>query len=306
MDLKLKRSPLLIAIMLSTLSIHNTLGFDLYSHAIAHSSGEAFSTLYKVYELFGIEINRYLLLSDIYLLSTKLYIPFGFTMAVLIILPNYAIYRIIEEDPRLRTGPSSAFFLVITVLASFFYSALSMTILWTIALLASNNRVFILGTLFHPLAVSIALLLVIFSRPKRKIVIIIILTYAIYSIILFSMGIDSATAFRTIDLKLLFLSGVYDLAFIKIKEVAILFISLIIIVIAYKFRLATVPKRTFFRTAFLLFAIGHLILAIATFDKYTLFHTVGRQEDNGIMLCTWLIVTDCEYTIMVTTRAALK
>jgi hypothetical protein len=151
----LKNSRVLITLLVTSLIFLNTLGFDLYAHAIWYSDGNEVIAHFRSYELFGIKLPRYLLLSYIYEITAQYKIPLGWVAFLLQLLANY---NLLVKSDLIKLAPMNINEMVkrIVILNVIFYlnvtySAASLSLLWALSYKLRPKKIFILGAFFHPI-----------------------------------------------------------------------------------------------------------------------------------------------------------
>ena len=97
-------SKYLICIILMSLPLSNSLGFDFYSHVVAFSNYEELPKIYKNYRFQDQYVPRYLLLSVFYELMARLGIPLGYVIVTLLIVPSVLLFGKKSLIYRLGTG----------------------------------------------------------------------------------------------------------------------------------------------------------------------------------------------------------
>ncbi len=102
--------------------------------------------------LFGFEFPRYLVLSGIYHVSSFIGFPIFFVIAFLIYLPFFHILRSIFYSNR-KVSIFDLCVVSVVFLTIFFYSALSLSILWFIAFYYTRKFIFSL-LYFHPISLA--------------------------------------------------------------------------------------------------------------------------------------------------------
>ena len=145
----------LIAFYMSFMSIvmimNNSIGFDIYWHATSYYYYDEFLNYSD--EFFGQLITpRYLILSYIYEVSSRLGIPIAVIASLLVAVPIYYFYQ--NNSSRKITFVDiicGGVFLAI----SFFYSGLSLSLIWALTLIKTKRNFFYLGAFFHPGSVMI-------------------------------------------------------------------------------------------------------------------------------------------------------
>lgn len=157
----------LILVFISIIGIlFQTSGFDFYAHALSHSFDVLKYPLNRGF-LIGekIFLPRYLLLSDIYQLFSLTPIPLGWILSFFVIYPSYQI----GKSSYYKSLKSEKLFVQFLIFCfSFLYSGTNVGLLWIIAFFATNNYFFLIGILFHPVCVSLIILITFISLIKRE------------------------------------------------------------------------------------------------------------------------------------------
>ncbi len=154
--LVLKKQPTYITALAVLVFMSISTGFDFYSHAVSYYF---YDTLLNHADLlFGeIVLPRYLLLSYLYEISSRIGIPIGYISLALIAFPIYALVS--DTDPSIDHQGAESYSLVellsfsLLLIISFFYSGASMVLLWLFALLKTKKPIFLLGALLHPIGI---------------------------------------------------------------------------------------------------------------------------------------------------------
>lgn len=153
------------------LLLNNTLGFDLYAHAIMYYYLDTMGiTTYNFFDTFILP--RYFLLSYIYEIATFIGIPIGYVAILLIVYPMHYILKSLLLGARIENkiisiSFSSASLLFVSYILIFLYSSLTMVMLWLIAFSLSGRKIFILGALFHPIGSIFYILYFISNKFKN-------------------------------------------------------------------------------------------------------------------------------------------
>ncbi len=166
MAIRLKKIPTLFCIIVFLLLATESTGFDLYAHSIMYYFHNTPVT--HSYLLFDeILFPRYMLLSYIYEFFSMLGIPIGI---VAVVLTCYPIYHIINhfDFNKGRLSLGNSLIIVFILLLSFFYSGLSLVLIWAVALFLTNKNVFLLGGVLHPVGFLIFLPIVVFKKKLMK------------------------------------------------------------------------------------------------------------------------------------------
>ena len=143
-------------------------GFDLYAHGVIYYIFDYPNTSsYLPFE--DIVMPRYLLLSYILEATRRLGFPTGIVVSFLIIYPVYNIGKhISSQNKRIVLSFSQVFIVLSILILSLFYSGLSLVLLWLMALLITQRKIFIIGAFFHPLGLILGTLLSVVFRKYLK------------------------------------------------------------------------------------------------------------------------------------------
>lgn len=177
-------------------------GFDLYAHSVIYYIYDYPNT--HAYLLFEkIVMPRYLLLSYIYEITRRLGIPIGVVVVTLVSYPVYNMGKYMSNNIKKGALSISQIFIVVSILIlSFFYSGLSLVLLWLMALLITRKKIFLIGVLFHPLGLFLGGLLCLFFRSYLKGYIIIISVTLISFFLLTSQGYFTSSMIDNIRYRL--------------------------------------------------------------------------------------------------------
>lgn len=153
-----------IASFLSFLMLASiSMGFDLYAHGVIFYFYEYI--LNPADLLFNeIVLPRYLLLSYIFEITRRLGIPLGVVSLILIVYPTYNIAATISRINNTNLNIINSGIIMVVFLLSFFYSGLSLTLLWLIALLITKKKIFLMGALFHPVGLVLVTIFILVTR----------------------------------------------------------------------------------------------------------------------------------------------
>lgn len=144
---------LLIAYLMSLQSV----GYDLYAHSVQHYFKYQFEI--DSYLILGFYFPRYLLLSYLYGINNITGIPFGF---IPLILTFYASKILVKQNNS--TVSNSKFYFSLIIICTYFYSAISLSILWILAYRKSNKKRLLLGFFFHPSGLVLMIIFYFFER----------------------------------------------------------------------------------------------------------------------------------------------
>ncbi|WP_237287694.1 hypothetical protein [Vibrio floridensis] len=137
---------------LSTLFVFfcNSTGFDFYSHSISYYfytyNLNATDLLFE-----HVELPRYWFLSYLYSFSSKFGLPIGWLSVFLILFPVISLGSLLKRFNYSSKVPLSYFsIMLLTLMLSFFYSGLSLSLLWFLAFYFTRKTIFLIGGVFHP------------------------------------------------------------------------------------------------------------------------------------------------------------
>lgn len=160
---------ILLKFLIINLFLLETTGFDFYSHSTIHYFfNEQITHSYALFDSLII-LPRYGLLSSLYEFSSRLGLPLGYLALALIYPPVNVILNFIFKNKIFGTisvkDMGLIFFVCYLVL---FYSGLSLSALYILAYLVSMNKLFLVGTFFHPISIFICPILFFFILKKRE------------------------------------------------------------------------------------------------------------------------------------------
>jgi len=149
--------------------ISTSTGFDFYSHSISYYFYEQ-KINYTDILFFNIEQPRYLLLSIIYESFSRLGIPLGYVALFMLTYPTYNIVKSIkpykDSNGYIKYNLYQSMIIFFLIFSSFFYSGLSLALLWLFAAVISKKSIFLLGGLLHPAGILLAIVLFLFLSRK--------------------------------------------------------------------------------------------------------------------------------------------
>jgi hypothetical protein len=132
----------------------NTTGFDFYAHStIYYYNNIPITHSDRLFEI--IVLPRYLFLSTLYEISSRIGVPIGITTTILILTPCYSIFKIIDKENIYNV--LSLVIVIATFILSANYSGLFISILYILAFLLTKNPFFIIGGFFHPIGAVLML-----------------------------------------------------------------------------------------------------------------------------------------------------
>lgn len=234
-----------ICLILLIIPFSNSLGFDFYSHVVAFSSYEELPKVYKNYFFEGGYIPRYLLLSIFYELVARLGIPLGYVIIILLIVPSAMIFGEKSTIYGFVTGNRIIDFIVyflismLVVVLTFFYSALSLTLLWALAYRFTRNNILVLCCLFHPL--SMVIFFVVGGASAFYKAFLVYLSFILLIMINYHYGLIELYSLKKSDKTIDLLS--MDFSVIYSKTTELIFSFTILIFVKYKLGKPVIKKK---------------------------------------------------------------
>jgi hypothetical protein len=180
-----------------------SIGYDMYSHSLIYYHNlEKITHSYSFFDNFII-IPRYALLSMIYEITRNMGIPTGWIATILMFLPTRAILTNLELINGLRNKFIVALF--ICTIAIYFYSGLTLVLMWIFAALVTKKSIYMVGAIFHPAGFILGGL-TIFIKSNR-----------IYNVIILIISIFILCALSYININFYELFPSVDVGNIKLK-----------------------------------------------------------------------------------------
>ena len=299
MKLNFDKSGLTLVFISITGLLFHTAGFDFYHHSLSYTLKAPINWGYFLSE--KLFLPRYLLLSNIYELFALTSIPLGWIISSLIIIPTYQIGKN-HFYKNLKSEKIFAQFLIFYF--SFQFSANNLGILWIIAFFLTNHYFFLIGILFHPVALSLIIPITVISlikREKKPIItcFVFFIIFIIISIIKSNLGIPydiSEYPVRAIITpKIFWTLAQLTLTNSKSKLINIIVICLFAFILSIKkIRLIFLNlvnsyflKRIFFFPVFWSFFLSFLL--IITIGKKTLINNIFSYKEFPLtMEITWI------------------
>jgi hypothetical protein len=158
----------LILILLCFFLIEST-GFDFYAHSVIYYFNK--EQLTHSYLMFNgdIILPRYGLLSSIYEIFSSLRIPLGIVVLFLIYIPVKDLVQFLNLKFNSRIELKKIVFIFFVSILIFFYSGLSISILYMISFFLTQKKERLLGVLFHPVILFLFPILAFFILDKKLI-----------------------------------------------------------------------------------------------------------------------------------------
>lgn len=273
----------------------------MYSHAVAFSNYEELPYIYKTYYYGDYDIPRYLLLSVIYEIFSRIGIPMGFTIVFMVITPVMSIFSSssliykVKKITLWQTHVAPVVVTFIVALSSFFYSALSLTLLWALAFLLTKKKYFLVAILFHPLAAVIFIL-----TSGREVILYIIKFYLLFFSFIYFIGefnIDWLYSFErsTLSINLYFINNV-SLLLRKLLEIIV---ALVIAVFIRKetnkevkgpLNIKTTRKVKHYQMILSLITLSvvSIITSLYMINKRTVINNIFQDKTSQVINRTWL------------------
>ena len=298
MDRKILQTYLLCLFLVSMQST----GYDIYAHSLIYYFN--FEKITHSYTFFESELvfPRYILLSIVYEATRNISIPLGWVACFLVFWPTYNIlktfgtWRLMFEQPRYTL----LFFICVNLI--YFYSALSLTILWLSAFLITKRVHFIAGSFFHPIGVALGLFTLIVSDKKWKGFLYYIFTLSVIVIIMHvnsvyyntMESIDADNIKIAVDINNI--SEIISYAYSQ-KLIEVNLLCLIILSIAYRKFFIKKRRRVYFKISkkintvcsIFLFSLFYSTITINAFtrDINSLFLSTLTLKMSDIIYITW-------------------
>lgn len=281
----------LIVLMLSILLIFsNSLGFDMYHHVSAYYFYDVKAERsYNFYDL--LSLPRYFFLSYVYGLSSWAGIPIGYTVLTLCLFPwNSIIFSVQKLSEKGRVRNVDIITLALSTVTIFFYSGLSLSLLWLLAYIYTGKRVFLTGAFFHPvgLVLFVILILGLQLRNLKDILIPLVLFFTIFTLETHIFQLSPYSNLEEYSVKFENLKDLLQYADkiqSKTTEIAILILILILPLLRIK-----VLYRHSFRLDWIFALMCFSIFAVAVYMSYKpslLFYLSSYNVSNYAVYAAW-------------------
>lgn len=191
----LSKNGLFFAFLSIFLFFSNSTGFDFYSHAVSYYFYE--ESLNNTYLLFDrIALPRYLFLSVLYEVFSSLGVPLGWLSLALIAFPVYCIFSTFRD---FRCHFFDLLLIVLVVILTFFYSGLSLVVLWLVAYVYTKKTLFLIGGLFHPLGIVFFVLFLFFYSLKSLLIFVVLFLFSFLFLMAINMEFKLFTSMSYYD-----------------------------------------------------------------------------------------------------------
>lgn len=157
-----------LLIWIFSLLSFQSIGYDIYAHSLFHHYNYEKITYLSSFFFDEFLIPRYGLLSYIYEFFRNLGIPIGWVALLLIYIPVLSISKV-SFNFAYRTN--RLIFTTISLMIMgliYFYSAMSLVIIWFLALFLTSKRFFLIGTMFHPAGFALGIFYVFLYTNRIK------------------------------------------------------------------------------------------------------------------------------------------
>ena len=229
LNLRFHKQSLFCALVGFLLFSTNSTGFDFYSHSASYYYYDRLinhaDLLFEV-----IVLPRYMLLSYIYEVFSRVGLPLGIVASFLITFPIYNINKeIFINGLSKKTNSYSLVDIAVMLLCflfCFYYSGLSLVLLWFIALLRTKNPIFLLGAGYHPVGVILYYVGVLFARKHflKLSFYLCLLLFLFYLFSTYSMFTSSSSGNIRFHINLSSLSNIFAEVYRrKMQEISLLF-----------------------------------------------------------------------------------
>lgn len=270
-------------------------GFDAYSHCISYYFyDQSINSSYLIFN--EIVIPRYILLSYIYEISSRAGIPLGYVCSWLICYPIYQItIAICNDKPYHKKKEFSVLeclLFVFMFILSFFYSGLSLVLLWFIALFKTKKNIFLIGGLFHP--VGVLLYIVGTARYTIKFNILLI-SFFVCFYVLSKYSIFTSSGSELVKYNITY-SNFLDLLFLVFDKKKIEVIAGILLIFSFYifshirlFVAINILDKIFFHRRYVnIGAIAMLLLFfIIMIDRPSLINAILTTNINDVIYAAW-------------------
>lgn len=278
----------IILLFAAFLLMSNSTGFDMYSHSANYYYEVPTGKSYVFFDI--VILPRYFFLSYIYEFFSSMGIPLGYVFVGLCLYALNSIVKsmeVVSVDNQINIR--NVIFLFLSYFLVFFYSGLSLSLLWSLAYLLSGRKVFLFGAYFHPISFLLFFLITIFTDKKIK--------YLLYSFIVFIVFIFLQSYvysfFNVAKLsswpQYIYMSSItiyIDKVTSKLAEIKMVFLFIIIYFIDRKFSLKHRINYNFITISLMAFSISVAIYMIP--KGSLLYHIYSKQSiDNLAIYTTW-------------------
>lgn len=162
-----KTNTLLIFLILSFFLIESA-GFDFYAHSIIYYfNKEQLTHSYSIFNS-NLILPRYGLLSSIYEFFSSISLPLGYVALFLLYYPIKDLVQLLNLKFYNKIEISKFLFILFISLLVFFYSGLTISILYIISFLLTKKKVRLLGIFFHPVTFFLFPIIAFFVMDRKS------------------------------------------------------------------------------------------------------------------------------------------
>lgn len=179
--MKINKQKFLIKLFLLSFLLVESTGFDFYAHSIIYYYNNIQIThSYSLLDNFII-IPRYGFLSSIYEFASSIGLPLGIIVLIIIYLPINSIINHFDFSSRTKVKFDKIILVGFLAVMIFFYSGLSISILYILSYLITKKKFYLIGAFFHPVTIFLFPILAIFIFNFRTITYLFILYLIFFS-----------------------------------------------------------------------------------------------------------------------------
>jgi hypothetical protein len=168
----------------------NSIGYDLYAHSLFHYFNyEKITYSYTLFIEYLI-IPRYGLLSFIYEFFRDLGIPTGWVALFLVYIPMSQLSNVTFNFVSRKNKIIYTAIAMVLMVLIYFYSALSLVIIWIVACILTGNRLLLIGASFHPAGLILGFFYAVIFPGRLKNFIILLAPILLIALLSFFRSID--------------------------------------------------------------------------------------------------------------------
>ncbi len=292
--LKISLSATFLVFLSLILFLSETAGFDFYAHSmIYYFYDQNITHSYMFFD--SVVVPRYFLLSIVFETFSRIGVPLGYIVMALVILPVYTIFSSISRRER---GDKLSIFSVLMIfmvfVLTFFYSGLSLVILFAIAYFLTLNRFFLIGGLFHPVGCPLFIVLLFIYRIKDLFFFLLLITFTALAFWL-SSQFNLFTSCMPINIKFFVnIESALDLLLLsyskkKTEIIVAILLSLALIIFKKKSNLSVLRVYIHKKLALLLFICFVAFVGAYMYNKpgLSFIKSIITARVDDVMYATW-------------------
>lgn len=180
--MKFNKQKILTKFLVFCFLLVESTGFDFYAHSVIYYYNNIQIThSYSILENF-ITLPRYGILSSIYEFVSSIGLPIGLIVSILIFLPINSIVNKFNFSNKKKIKLELIILVLFISVLIFFYSGLSISILYILSFLITKNKFYLIGVFFHPVTIFIfpILTIIMFNRRTKFLVLIFYIIFILY------------------------------------------------------------------------------------------------------------------------------